>query len=123
MKERKHAQCGGETLVDLILETVSGTKKAAQSDLAAFRNSPSPEMLDRVMAFRSHPMYDEFRSALERLERGAYGRCVMCKDPLGAETIARDPTARYCSRCLATVRGDIAESTGISQPSKHSDNL
>ena len=111
MNKRQHVPPEGETLVDLILETVSGAKPAAQSDLSAFKESPSPEMLDRVMAFRNHPLYDEFRSALERLERGAYGRCIICEDPLGAETIVRDPTARYCSRCLATVRNAVPERT------------
>ncbi|MGW7520281.1 TraR/DksA family transcriptional regulator [Streptomyces sp. NPDC054796] len=39
--------------------------------------------------------------ALERLERGDYGRCEGCGEPIPAERLEARPTARTCVRCAA----------------------
>ncbi|MBP8533064.1 TraR/DksA C4-type zinc finger protein [Streptomyces sp. MK37H] len=40
--------------------------------------------------------------ALERLDRGDYGRCDVCGEPIPAERLEARPTATTCVRCAAT---------------------
>ncbi|GAA3688867.1 hypothetical protein GCM10022420_086280 [Streptomyces iranensis] len=37
--------------------------------------------------------------ALERLDRGAYGRCELCGEPIPAERLEARPSATTCVRC------------------------
>lgn len=48
--------------------------------------------------------------ALARLAAGRYGRCEQCAGAISAARLTREPEARYCGRCAATV------STGPSRP-------
>ncbi len=41
----------------------------------------------------------EIHGALERIERGIFGRCEECNDKLDAERLQRTPTLRMCGRC------------------------
>ncbi len=50
--------------------------------------------------------------ALARLSAGRYGRCEQCAGAISAARLSREPEARYCTRCAATL------STG-SSPSAH----
>ncbi|MGQ0617796.1 MAG: TraR/DksA family transcriptional regulator [Acidimicrobiia bacterium] len=36
--------------------------------------------------------------ALERLDRGTYGRCEACHEPIGDERLEALPAARFCLR-------------------------
>lgn len=38
--------------------------------------------------------------ALARLDAGTYGVCESCRDPIGDEVLADDPTARACAAHL-----------------------
>ncbi|WP_432251472.1 TraR/DksA family transcriptional regulator [Streptomyces sp. HNM1019] len=40
--------------------------------------------------------------AVERLERGDYGRCDVCGEPIPAERLEARPTATTCVRCATT---------------------
>ncbi len=63
------------------------------------RESPCVAALDRIMAFRSDPWYGELRAALDRIERGCYGMCTVCRTSISAEKLRRSPTARICDSC------------------------
>lgn len=39
------------------------------------------------------------RAALDRLQRGTYGVCESCENPIATERLKRVPTARYCIDC------------------------
>jgi DnaK suppressor protein len=39
--------------------------------------------------------------ALQRLDRGVYGRCETCRGPIGAERLAAVPGARECIDCAS----------------------
>ncbi len=41
----------------------------------------------------------EIEAALDRLERGTYGRCQQCARPIGAALLSARPQARYCGAC------------------------
>lgn len=68
---------------------------------------PRVEVLDRIMAFRADEWYDEFRSALSRIERGNYGVCTVCAGKIDHDKLARQPTTRICDYCLRQL--DISE--------------
>ncbi|MER6539279.1 TraR/DksA C4-type zinc finger protein [Streptomyces sp900105755] len=42
--------------------------------------------------------------ALERLERGDYGRCEQCGEPIPTERLEVRPAATTCVRCAAVAR-------------------
>ncbi len=46
----------------------------------------------------------ELDLALERLERGEYGRCEGCGEPIPAERLEVRPAANTCVRCAAEGR-------------------
>lgn len=37
--------------------------------------------------------------AVERIDKGDYGRCVHCEEPIGLPRLEAVPWARYCIRC------------------------
>lgn len=39
------------------------------------------------------------QGALERLERGDYGNCVRCGEPIAAKRLSADPAATLCIEC------------------------
>jgi DnaK suppressor protein len=41
--------------------------------------------------------------ALARLSSGRYGRCEQCAGAISAARLTREPEARYCTRCAATL--------------------
>jgi RNA polymerase-binding protein DksA len=49
--------------------------------------------------------------ALDRLERGEYGRCQICGRPIGDERLAARPMARYCIEHQQQAESD-ARATG-----------
>ena len=55
--------------------------------------------IDRMMAFRSHPLFHEIRAALERMETGTYGQCTLCSSAIPTESLMNLPTVRFCSSC------------------------
>ncbi|MCW2497628.1 TraR/DksA C4-type zinc finger protein [Jatrophihabitans sp.] len=42
---------------------------------------------------------DEIDLAIERLDKGTYGICERCEQPIGAARLAALPAARLCVRC------------------------
>lgn len=60
----------------------------------AFERQHVAALLDRA---RAH--LDELDQALRRLERGAYGRCEGCGEPIPSERLEVRPAATLCVRC------------------------
>lgn len=53
----------------------------------------------------------EVREALERLEKGGYGDCESCGDPIPLERLRAIPYARLCVGCKSAEEEDQAEGT------------
>ncbi|MFJ4836775.1 TraR/DksA family transcriptional regulator [Streptomyces sp. NPDC088746] len=62
----------------------------------AFERAHVASLLDRA---RDH--LEEVDRALERLERGAYGRCEACGEPIPPGRLEVRPAATTCVRCAA----------------------
>lgn len=48
----------------------------------------------------------EVLDALDRIERGTYGRCENCHRPISRERLEALPYARYCIRCARILQGE-----------------
>lgn len=62
----------------------------------AFERAHVASLLDRA---RDH--LEEVDRALERLERGDYGRCEACREPIPPGRLEVRPAATTCVRCAA----------------------
>jgi RNA polymerase-binding transcription factor DksA len=58
--------------------------------------------LDALLAFKSDLRVEELRSALDRLDDGTYGSCILCKKPIANTALDDDPAIRYCEVCERT---------------------
>lgn len=47
------------------------------------------------------PRYNEVLAALERIEDGSYGTCVVCDEPIEEDRLRADPSATTCLAHLA----------------------
>jgi len=56
------------------------------------------------LAFKSDPQLNELRLALERINRGEYGRCIFCKGDIDHDLLMRSPTAHFCEQCANVLR-------------------
>jgi RNA polymerase-binding transcription factor DksA len=41
----------------------------------------------------------DVEAALERMDRGDYGSCRLCRGPIAHDRLVIVPQARYCGRC------------------------
>ncbi|MBL0176916.1 MAG: hypothetical protein IPP94_16935 [Ignavibacteria bacterium] len=76
--------------------------------LTGVYNEPVPtitlgDVLART-AFKADPLLNELRLALERLERGDFGRCIFCKEDIPYPILSDLPTAHFCDRCANVLR-------------------
>ena len=67
-----------------------------------FVDELSLSQIDALLAFKSDLRIEELRCALDRLEEGIYGDCVLCKRPIDHESLDLDPARRYCEQCEKT---------------------
>jgi len=70
--------------------------------LIALRNQSAGIDSDDYLAGlddRQRHELEEIHAALERIERGIFGRCEECNDKLDAERVQRRPTERLCGTC------------------------
>jgi RNA polymerase-binding transcription factor DksA len=44
----------------------------------------------------------EVEAALQRLDRGTYGRCMRCSEPIPQPRLEAMPMARYCVTCASS---------------------
>ncbi|MER5531028.1 TraR/DksA C4-type zinc finger protein [Streptomyces sp. NPDC002677] len=53
---------------------------------------------------QSREHLNDLDRALERLERGDYGRCELCGEPIPTERLEVRPAAKTCVRCASVAR-------------------
>ncbi len=89
-----------QLLVRRISGLMEGLHAVDRELVDAFQRTPSTALFDRVMAFRTLPLEEDFRAAVGRLETGSYGRCTLCGETIAVSELLESPLGRYCSRCL-----------------------
>ena len=55
----------------------------------------------RVLFITADAALEEINAALDRLDRGAYGTCERCHQPIPIERLEVLPTSRSCTPCQA----------------------
>jgi DnaK suppressor protein len=48
---------------------------------------------------------EQVNEALDRMERGTFGRCVECEEPIAKPRLEAIPYARHCIRCARKLEG------------------
>ncbi len=86
-------------ILSLMFNRLQEVGAVEQSREAFLSSTMTLHDLDALLAFRTDPMLDELRAALERMETGTYGLCLCCKSPISQEVLDRDPAQRMCGTC------------------------
>ena len=71
-------------------------------------NSAAIRELAIHLVDRNSKLISEVRSALARIEEGAYGLCESCEDPIAAKRLDAVPWARLCIACQGRQEADQA---------------
>lgn len=89
-----------QDLVSHICQRIENVNPWNPELLSAFRNAPCTTLYDRLIAFRTIPYEGDFRAAVERIEKGSFGRCTLCGKPIPAAELRDSLLMRYCGECL-----------------------
>ncbi len=64
------------------------------------------QSMDKEILFElsgnSHNTIGQIEAALRKIEKGIYGRCELCRQPIPKKRIKALPFARYCVNCQTT---------------------
>ncbi|MCJ7741020.1 TraR/DksA C4-type zinc finger protein [Candidatus Microgenomates bacterium] len=69
----------------------------AASDTEAKEESSHERMEALEKELKIH--FEEVKQALERVNRGTYGKCFSCKKMIDTDRLGAKPTALYCVEC------------------------
>ncbi|MFP8906635.1 TraR/DksA family transcriptional regulator [Streptomyces atacamensis] len=58
--------------------------------------------IDARLAESARMVLADVEAALERMDRGGYGRCLLCSRPIPARMLEIVPQTRYCAHCRRT---------------------
>jgi DnaK suppressor protein len=98
---------------DKLLEQKARLERSVLSTVAQGRIFDTDDILDpadqAVMSYQRELMFSQgtnerthlslIRLALERLNDGSYGECLMCGEVIGAKRLEAVPWTPYCIRC------------------------
>jgi len=81
------------------------------SELSVYDNHPADIAtetyeMEKYMALRKQSLHriNQIDQALERIERGDYGKCALCGEEIGAERLEIQPEADTCLECSESAR-------------------
>ncbi|MFJ8584324.1 TraR/DksA family transcriptional regulator [Streptomyces sp. NPDC093595] len=76
-----------------------GAAATARDDRVRGRQAPAQAEVRSKLAASARMVLADVEAALERMERGHYGRCHLCTGPITLDRLEIVPQARYCTRC------------------------
>ena len=98
-----------------IKKHLEALKAEAEARLKDKKNMDMPEVevgdpidvagqsMDKEILFElsgnSHNTIGQIEAALRKIEKGIYGRCELCRQPIPKKRIKALPFARYCVHC------------------------
>lgn len=107
-----------------LLEQKARVERSVLSTVAEGRIFDTDDIMDpadqAVMSYQRELMFSRgtnerthlslIRLALERLNDGSYGECLMCGDAIGSKRLEAVPWTPYCIRCQEKVEnGELDE--------------
>ncbi len=57
------------------------------------------EQVDHALAGNEELLLEEITAALDRINKGTFGRCGACGRPVGHDRLRAVPYARFCAAC------------------------
>ena len=108
-----------------LLEQKAQVERSVLSTVEQGRKFDTEDLIDpadqAVLSYQRELMFSEgtnkrthlslIRLALERLNDGTYGECLMCGDALSPKRLEAVPWAPYCIRCQEKIEnGEVDES-------------
>ena len=90
-----------EEIREIILQRISAILQDTYQETV---QGLTEQSLRAKLAFKGDPLLNELRLALERIERGEYGRCIFCKSPIDEQSLRAEPTAHFCEQCGRLLR-------------------
>ena len=103
------------TEIKEIKKHLEALKTEAEARLKDKKNMDMPEAevgdpidvagqsMDKEILFElsgnSHNIIGQIEAALRKIEKGIYGRCELCRQPIPKKRIKALPFARYCVHC------------------------
>ena len=109
------------TEIKEIKKHLEALKKDAEQRLKEKKDMDMPEAevgdpidvagqsLDKEILFElsgnSHHTISQIEAALRKIEKGIYGRCELCRQPIPKKRIKAMPFARYCVNCQTSSEG------------------
>jgi len=93
--------------LDLLKERgLNSTLKESNGEISGFTYHMADQGTDNMerekaflFASREGNLLYHLELALERINKGDYGRCISCKKKIGSERLKAVPHARLCIRC------------------------
>ncbi|MFE6828412.1 TraR/DksA family transcriptional regulator [Streptomyces sp. NPDC057690] len=75
------------------------TAAMTRADAFLARQAAAQTEVRVKLAASARMVLDDVEAALERLDKGRYGTCGLCRSPIDRERLMIVPQARYCGRC------------------------
>ena len=76
-------------------------KVAPPATLSVSRGAAMSELRSKRLAEESDSHLARIEAALDQLDRGTYGYCEVCLEPIAINRLEHDPTARMCGTCTS----------------------
>jgi len=90
-----------EALIAEVDKDEAQLQGSAHPDLLDHAAHRSPiEVLESIRGAQRHELA-ELESALDRIEKGAYGTCQACGGAVGRQRLRAIPEARFCIECVS----------------------
>lgn len=108
--QQTHAKTRRELLAEMLpslrgqLEAQRTFRREQLADLGASTgtgdgDSAERRAIDAELERAARWALDEVEAAIERIERGTYGCCEGCQEPIALERLEIIPHARFCPEC------------------------
>lgn len=103
------AQLAGEALRGAGGEA-SGNLSNAPFHLADLASDNYEEEMTLGLLENQGQTLEQIRAALDRLDRGTFGRCEECGRPIGPERLEALPYTPHCIECARALQGQVGGS-------------
>ena len=72
-------------------------------DSADMASRQSSQELTHTIRYRNQQLIMEIQAAIQRIDDGEFGTCLLCSNPIGLDRLQARPTAMLCIRCQGTL--------------------
>jgi hypothetical protein len=88
-----------------MVKDLRGFKQQVEGKIAEILREEYGQSIDPLIPikyyldFKSDQILVELRDALERIEKGTYGRCALCSRPIPEHILESSPATIFCGSC------------------------